>query len=400
MPENHPPKATSFRKPALIGTSDATLRAIQGNDSMGTIQINGWRPRLRFSLRALMLVMTVVCIFLGYHVQRARDQRNVVATLEAAGARVSYDWQSPASNLHAPPGPAWLRAWVGNEYFQEIDGVYAWDVDNEHFERVFDALSRCRKLKHLHISSTQVIDLRNFESLRGLQQLETVVLSRGQFTDGVLQILGQLPKLMELNLSDEPVTNEGIQHLRTLRDLTTLNLSGTHINDDALVHVGQLHRLERLNLDDTHISDAGLHHLQQLNELTEFSAVCHDGRPGCKNHATVSLGDESLRLLAGHTKLTKLYVGQFCDQLPPQITGAGARSLVNLPLKELTLFNADLNGEDLRELSRITTLQRFWFQSRKPISWQTIFNNLGHIEFGISCWGGYGRIDIEFEHEY
>ena len=50
------------------------------------------RRLLRFSLRAMLLVLTVFGVWLGVKVNRANNQRAVVAWLTENGGWVMYDW--------------------------------------------------------------------------------------------------------------------------------------------------------------------------------------------------------------------------------------------------------------------------------------------------------------------
>jgi hypothetical protein len=83
----------------------------------------------RFSLRFLLLLITVAAVLIAYVVNHRRQQIAAVHTLELAGARVLYDWQ-----IHADPkyitndssqikAPVWMRQILGNEFFQSVEHV-------------------------------------------------------------------------------------------------------------------------------------------------------------------------------------------------------------------------------------------------------------------------------------
>jgi hypothetical protein len=52
-----------------------------------------WRRYLRFSVRALIVLVLVVGGGLGWTVRSARDQFAAVKAIEAAGCNVSYQWE-------------------------------------------------------------------------------------------------------------------------------------------------------------------------------------------------------------------------------------------------------------------------------------------------------------------
>jgi internalin A len=78
------------------------------------------RPRIRFSLRSLMIFVLLIGGTLGWIVYSARVQRDAVAAIEAAGGSVWYQWQwrngKPILNGH-PPWPEWIVNLVGVDYF-------------------------------------------------------------------------------------------------------------------------------------------------------------------------------------------------------------------------------------------------------------------------------------------
>ncbi len=83
------------------------------------------RPWFSISLRAMMLLILVVGGLMGWKARRASLQRHAVAAVEAAGGRVTYDFEDTTRPLPfvpatEPDAPRWLRDLLGDEYFREI----------------------------------------------------------------------------------------------------------------------------------------------------------------------------------------------------------------------------------------------------------------------------------------
>ena len=85
------------------------------------------RRWLQFSLSSIFLLVTVLGVWLGIVVNQAREQREAVAAIKAAGGVVYYDWEEhhdPFGDEDAvPPGPAWLRRFIGDDFFLKANIV-------------------------------------------------------------------------------------------------------------------------------------------------------------------------------------------------------------------------------------------------------------------------------------
>jgi len=123
--------------------------------------------KIRYSLRVLLLAMTVIAIWLGMRVNSAMKQRSAVATIQEAGGSVYFNWQlQPIYNADgdvdyfkvirdpkAIPAPEWLRRLVGDEFFQYVVKV------NIHPDNVNDqtiaAMGRLPRLDSVDLSWEQ-----------------------------------------------------------------------------------------------------------------------------------------------------------------------------------------------------------------------------------------------------
>ena len=96
---------------------------------MSGMTSNPPKPRrrwLQFSLRTLLVVVTVFCIWMWIATKRAREQRWAVEAILKAGGTVAYRHEYFPMSPYPPsdpPGPDWLRQWFGNEYFFSVAKV-------------------------------------------------------------------------------------------------------------------------------------------------------------------------------------------------------------------------------------------------------------------------------------
>jgi len=124
--------------------------------------------RLRFSLRTLLLLITVPAVFMGWQAHRAHRQRLAVATILERGGWVEYDWEPLRLDLMEesanqglmygsldaePPGPQCLRRLLGDEYFQSVTSVR---VDASHVDDTL--VKRLKELPTLEWISVRYVD--------------------------------------------------------------------------------------------------------------------------------------------------------------------------------------------------------------------------------------------------
>jgi hypothetical protein len=84
--------------------------------------------RLRFSLRAFLIAMAAIAVFLAVWAENARKQRFAVDWVLRQGGHVTYDFEWPNTSAAGPlrpqpPGPKWLHDWLGIEYLATVTAV-------------------------------------------------------------------------------------------------------------------------------------------------------------------------------------------------------------------------------------------------------------------------------------
>lgn len=206
------------------------------------------RPRLkrllRISLRMVLLLTTVFCIWVAVKVHRVNQQKEAVAWVTGVGGTVSYDYEIGNPAAWNPPGPDWLRKLLGIDYFATVNVV------------------------ELPYDTTDISPLAN------LSNLEYLLLSETQVSD--LTPLAQLTELKYLDLWETPVND--LSPLASLTKLETLYLNGTQVSD--LSPLEDLTELEVLGL-----SDSAIQKLPAMDRLTNLKEV--DLRGTCVSNEDV-----------------------------------------------------------------------------------------------------------------
>lgn len=234
--------------------------------------------RPTFSLRVLLVLLTLFSIWLAVRVRGAKQQHAAVDAVISLGGIVYYDYQRtfspdghPTVNPAAPmPFPAWPRPMWENLFPPRIISINLRDTkaNDEHVR----AVAALQAIEYLDLSNTQITD-RACESAAKLTHLRDLCLINTNVTDRGVSHLSGL-RLEKLSLWKTKVTDQGVHYLRDMRTLRSLVLDETEITDAALEDVGRLTELtEWLGLVRTKITDRGLPHLTGLKKLREVNLI-------------------------------------------------------------------------------------------------------------------------------
>jgi Leucine-rich repeat (LRR) protein len=193
------------------------------------------RRWFRFSLRTLMLVMTVLGCGLGWVMgERAKIQRHIRAMEDRKCAVGSYLWSKAIHSKNVKPDhPAWARWLFGDIWLGDIEAVLYYPNSESDFD----------------LADQEMVHLREFPNLRILD------LCQSHVTDLGLANLSGLKKLERLTLYESKITDTGLQNIVGLKSLEDLDLQHTSISDVGLVHLSGLSNLSWLELGDTQITD-------------------------------------------------------------------------------------------------------------------------------------------------
>lgn len=162
----------------------------------------------RFSLCTFLLLITILCVFLGIKVRQIHFQRQATAWVLHHGGTIVYEHQVMDSSHTSrrelgPPGPKWLRAVIGDEYFVTPSGV-------QFLRDPVGDLSQLRNLPTLRTLAIYGGEVDDVTPLAELQKLEVLGLRcRSNCDLSPLKNLKKLKMLVVCGASYEQV--EGLK---------------------------------------------------------------------------------------------------------------------------------------------------------------------------------------------
>ena len=375
------------------------------------------RPRFQFSLASLFVVMTIFAIWLGQVTHRARQQREAVAALAGIGAEITYDWQQGPDWHDGPPGPPWLRGWLGDEYFQEVIEVYftgragvistderpSTDVVDDPFtvdpdegssiveddlKRLYcfprlkslrleepaslpagfwENLGACCRLEKLTVlgdGDPGEIRDRELADISRLEHLTCLSLLGATISDDTLKEIGRLRSLRAISLDCSNVTGQGLSHLRTLNDLGSLSLNYTGVDERELYELKALRNLRHLRLSGAEITDHVLANLRGLDKLEHLEL------------RSVSLSGQGIAQLAHLPNLNRLEIINFEDG---KIKDEDLQSFALLKsVTWLTLYLKDVTTTGLMHFGKMNSLQTLdlWPKPSSPMERRRVKKSL------------------------
>jgi hypothetical protein len=272
----------------------------------------GW---FSFSLRTLLLGLTIFAIWLGWWVNSARQQRQAAAAIRQLGGGVYYDFQVDKDGTPVPDAVSWVPSAVirilGEDLFHNVvlvNMIYNGDGPGRQFNQqltdtCLDHLGGFRNLQHLYLWGDQASDaglakvgralsLRTLDmreasgitdagiaQLGGLRNLQSLLVGGSQIGNESLRILSTLPRLTQLLVPEtSQFTDEGLAHVARMRQLESLWLSfeAGGIIDKRVGNPSGPPNLTEVELRGTRVAVEGLAQLQGLPNLMEI-AVQGDG---------------------------------------------------------------------------------------------------------------------------
>ena len=200
--------------------------------------------KLRFSLRFLLALFTVIALLLGYfgYLIRLHEKELIAAKhLEEAGA--SLLWSEPSA-------PLWFRKLIVHEKFSCFVGVV----------EICPFYGDDPRMK---------FDNDDFQWILACPKILKLTVERNEINTNGLSLIGSLKDLEYLRITKIAGCIEDLSFLSSLKKLKQLNLEGLHISDpEYLRWVVRLPKLEILVIDgSTPLTKQAIPYLEKLNGL-------------------------------------------------------------------------------------------------------------------------------------
>jgi hypothetical protein len=161
------------------------------------------RRRFRYSLRTLLIVVTLIGVWLAVELNRIREKTHAISMLKAWGAGITYDYEWSASGAYIPnaqpPGLQWLKRLLGSHYRSNVVKVELFVERGMTPEKLNDEnahlLSALTEVDWLMLMDTNIGDA-GLKHLKGLKKLGRLDLEGTRVTsEGVHELCDALPKV-------------------------------------------------------------------------------------------------------------------------------------------------------------------------------------------------------------
>ena len=188
--------------------------------------------RMRWSIRALLLVITALALLLawvGRTIRAVQHRAALSNALEEESGEMLVSWDSIVKSDFSPDWVAIaLGDWSSVE-LTDVDISYRQDVTDDLLEQV----SVFQKLDEFSVNGQRVTD-RSIAAIRGMPDLKTVNIEACDITDKAMEHLATLPNLEDVTLRGVGVTDKGLAHLWNCPKLTALTIEFTQITPGAI----------------------------------------------------------------------------------------------------------------------------------------------------------------------
>jgi hypothetical protein len=218
------------------------------------------RRWFRFSLRTLLIVVTIVGVAAGWKMNQVRNLRCAVAEAQRLGAKITYAHELDTSPPVEPPGPKWLRQFVGDDFFEEVCQIQIFN--DQANDDTLALIAKLPRISSLIVRSNAITD-KGLASLAGASGLEALELSSANITASGYANLKGLRKLMTIVFSSNPTVDDSwLTEIAKLTQVHYLYLNCPQFTDGGLVHLQTASGLRELDVTDSSVTKEGVEALK------------------------------------------------------------------------------------------------------------------------------------------
>ena len=234
------------------------------------------RSWLSFSMRAMLVLVTLLCAALGWlgrELYQARIESEVAAKVEAVGGTVVYDYQLAA--FEEAIGPKYA-GYFGYEHPLDVlptlprapwlDRQLGFPVQARIVRIRFKGMTSPGSVRPIHIGP-EGVPTKLIAELRKLPHLERFDYHLKTLSDKSFQLLSEIPSLKQIELHCE-IEPENLRELASAKKLEQVELSYHSLTDEHLAELVGFPALAEIELvGTTYISEKGIASLAQCQEL-------------------------------------------------------------------------------------------------------------------------------------
>ena len=339
--------------------------------------IDAQRPRFRFSMKLLLVAVTLLCVLLASITKpliESRRQRGLLNRVTAIGGRIS---DLAVVNRPLSPG-RFILSFFGNSF--DTNHFYGIDFSGTKFsDDDLDWVTQIKYVKELDLHGTQVSDT-GLRHLRNAEFLTKLDLRNTRATDQALPDLLTMELLASLSVGGTSISYKSLEqldaklmyaHFCEERAIDEFKAAGIHVTDPLrilegdrsrgceivhagretryvvvgmgttlttqdVVNLGYLQSLGKLTVNTVNVAPSGLDSLRPLPKLKELGFW------------VVNLTDRDLATIAKQTQLESLIITA-CDG----VTDEGIANLKSMQnLKRLSIAGKRISHQAIVELGK------------------------------------------------
>jgi hypothetical protein len=192
------------------------------------------RRAVRFSLRTLLIVVTITALALGYLSFRAQRQAAAVKAIQQMGGVVTFQNEITKDGVQLSTPRSAAPSWFGHLYYERPVKISFERPDDQKVQALTQLdLSR---VEHLLLVGGPLTDNGlSFLTSRSLPNLRRLRVDETHISDAGLAALSlNLPNLEKLYISSTNVGNDGINHLSNMKALVFLDVTNTKVNAQGI----------------------------------------------------------------------------------------------------------------------------------------------------------------------